>query len=77
MLLSVLLLLTVVGCSGDSQPSSMPEVDDPNAYLTDLFHGIYKLEDANSWYKDNVHPSTTGFNEITASLTPILQQKLG
>ena len=30
-----------------------------------------------SWNKDLVHPSSAGFNEITASLTPILQQKLG
>ena len=29
-----------------------------------------------SWNQDNVHPSTLGFNEITAALTPILQEKL-
>ena len=29
-----------------------------------------------SWSKNKVHPSTTGFNEITAALTPILQKQL-
>lgn len=50
LILSVLLLMTVVGCGSSSQPSSEPEVDDPNAYLTDLFHGIYKLEEREGAY---------------------------
>ena len=143
MVLSVLFLFFVVGCGGSQpQSSSEPKIEDPNAYLANLFHGIYKLEErdgasatksnaaaylqkvketypnvpvtvispfgslpqdyhnsieqattatgcnfingttlisqyVSSWNKDPVHPSSAGFNEITASLTPILQQKLG
>ncbi len=50
-LLSALLLLTVVGCGGTETPSE-PEIVDPNAYLSDLFHGIYKLEEREGAYGD-------------------------
>jgi lysophospholipase L1-like esterase len=50
LLLSLLLLLSVAAC-GTNTPASMPEViEDPNAYLSDLFHGIYKLEEREGAY---------------------------
>ena len=52
LVLAALMLLTVVGCGGTTTSSSSePEViDDPNAYLADLFHGIYKLEERDGAY---------------------------
>ena len=51
-ILAALMLLTVVGCGGTAEPQpSEPEViADPNAYLADLFHGIYKLEERDGAY---------------------------
>lgn len=53
LLLAALMLLTVVGCSGtptESKPSEPEVIEDPNAYLADLFHGIYKLEERDGAY---------------------------
>jgi hypothetical protein len=51
------------------------EVADPLGY--DTIDGTTLIsQNAANWNKDSVHPATIGFNEITASLTPILQQKL-
>ena len=52
--LSFLLLLSVIGCSSGSTstPSEPEPPEDPNAYLTDLFHGIYKLEERDGAYGD-------------------------
>jgi hypothetical protein len=51
LILSVLLLLSVVGCGGNSPASSSePEIEDLNAYLSDLFHGVYKLEERDGAY---------------------------
>lgn len=51
--LCILLLFSIVGCSGSqSEPSSEPDIEDPNAYLTDLFHGIYVLEEREGAYGD-------------------------
>ena len=52
LVLAALMLLTVVGCGGTTASSSSePEViEDPNAYLADLFHGIYKLEERDGAY---------------------------
>ena len=45
-----LLLLGMVGCA-PATPVSMPQtVEDPNAYLSDLFHGIYMLEERDGAY---------------------------
>lgn len=53
LVLSVLFLFSVVGCgSRQSEPSSEPEIEDPNAYLANLFHGIYKLEERDGAYGD-------------------------
>lgn len=51
LVLALLLLLSVAGC-GSHTPSSESEIDDPNAYLSDLFHGIYKLEERDGAYGD-------------------------
>ena len=50
--LAALMLLTVVGCGGTATEStpSEPEVVDPNAYLSELFHGVYKLEEREGAY---------------------------
>lgn len=54
LLLTLFLLLSVAACGGApaESSSSEPEIVDPNAYLTDLFHGIYKLEERDGAYGD-------------------------
>ena len=49
LLLTLCLLLGLAAC-GTATESSSPEPDDPNAYLADLFHGIYKLEERDGAY---------------------------
>lgn len=51
LLLTLLMLLSLAACGNATQSqSSEPELQDPNAYLSDLFHGIYKLEERDGAY---------------------------
>jgi lysophospholipase L1-like esterase len=44
LVIGLLMLFSVVGCGTTTESSQQPE-EDPNAYLAELFHGIYALEE--------------------------------